>query len=328
VAAVLLAAYPLAASAQGQQRQAQPLPDLGGGFGIAHDINESNVIAGEASNTANRTHAVMWTNAAIRDLGTLGGLDSSALGISNRGQVVGFSANATNDRTLAFIWDQGVMTALPPEFSFITVSEAFDVNDNGVAVGTSGGDAVVWQNGQIVRVLPGIGATPTRALRITGGGVIVGTGTNGFVTVGLVWFPDGSRINLGPLPGGNGQTFGEDINDSGFAAGSSSVASGIHAALWNNGVPRDLGTLIASPSASSQGHGLSASGLVVGEGTALDAGGNPTEHGLLWDYNRQIVDLRPLAGNSFSAAFAVNSGGVAVGESSSPSAPRAVFWRL
>src|SRR5262249_6153241 len=152
-AGAVVAGAPVVASAQGLQRQPQTLPDLGGGVSIAYDINEAGLIAGEASNTANRTHAVLWTNGVIRDLGTVGGLDSSARGISNRGQVVGFSAPATNDRTLAFVWDQGTMTALPVLGNAVA-SEAFDVNDSGIVVGLSGDSAVFWQNGQ-VHALPG-----------------------------------------------------------------------------------------------------------------------------------------------------------------------------
>jgi probable HAF family extracellular repeat protein len=323
--------YPLAASAQAPTRPAQPLPGLGGGFSIAHDINEASVIVGEASNAANRTRAVSWTNGVIRDLGTLGGNESRALGVSNRGQIVGSSSPASNDRTLAFIWDQGVMTALPALLG-ATVSEANDVNDSGIAVGFSGNTAVFWQNGQ-VNVLPGIGGTPTRAVRISAGGVVVGTVTSssGSFQSAIIWrLPSLATTNLGTLPGGT-QSFGFDVNDSIQAAGTSTInptGSPVHAFLWTNGVRLDLGTLISGPSASSQAFGLSASGLVCGEGSALDAGGNTTTHGLLWDYNRQVVDLLPLAGNSFSTANAVNSGGTVVGHSSSPTQPRAVFWRF
>jgi probable HAF family extracellular repeat protein len=329
LAAALAAGYPLAASAQAQTRQAQALPDLGGGFSIAHDINEAGIIVGEASNTANRTHAVSWTNGAIRDLGTLGGNESRALGVSNRGQIVGSSSTASNDRTVAFLWDQGVMTPLPPLTSSDTVSEALDVNDNGIAVGFSGSAACYWQDGQ-VHLLTGIGGAPSRAVRISAGNLIVGTSTSnfGFQTAVLWTIPAGTSTTLNPVAGTT--SFGFDVNDSNQAAGTGTInaAGNVHATLWTNRVPQDLGTLIAGASASSQGFGLSASGLVVGEGSALDPNNNPTTHGLLWDYNRQIVNLLPLAGATFSTANAVNSGGTVVGHSSSPGLPHAVFWRF
>jgi probable HAF family extracellular repeat protein len=331
LAIAVVAGYPLAASAQAPTRAAQALPGLGGSFSIAHDINESGIIVGEASNAAGQTHAVSWTNGVIRDLGTLGGNSSRALGVSNRGQIVGSSLTATGV-TRAFIWDQGVMTQLPVFFDSETVSEANDVNDNGIAVGFSTNSSVYWQNGQI-NLLPGAGGSPNRASRISGGNVVVGTvvSASGSFNSAVIWrLPNLQSQNIGTLPGGN-QSFGFDVNDSIQVAGTSTInpsGSPVHAFLWTNGVRLDLGTLISGPSASSQGFGLSTSGLVCGEGSALDAGGNATTHGLLWDYNHQVVNLLPLAGNSFSTANAVNSGGVAVGHSSSPTAPRAVFWRF
>jgi probable HAF family extracellular repeat protein len=86
----------------------------------------------------------------MTDLGTLGGLNSSATGINSRGQVVGVSDIPGNQHR-AFLWS-GSMTdlgTLPGGFR----SEAAAINASGEVVGysedASGRRPVIWQNGVI-----------------------------------------------------------------------------------------------------------------------------------------------------------------------------------
>jgi probable HAF family extracellular repeat protein/T5SS/PEP-CTERM-associated repeat protein len=86
-------------------------------------------------------HAFLWSG-GMQDLGTLGWKHSIAYGINDNGQVVGRLAN--DDQTWnAFLWNGG-MQGLGG-----TQSTAADINNDGLIVGESGGQAVLWENGQL-----------------------------------------------------------------------------------------------------------------------------------------------------------------------------------
>src|SRR5215216_1041120 len=130
--------------------------DLGtlGGTSVARDINDSGQVAGQSQNTSGQLRAFLWENGHMTDLGTLGGTTSAARGIDDSGRVVGFSRiSSTNNQMRAFLAEKGQMTNLGTLTGFSS-SEAWHINDSGVAVGRSynsgsQGRAVLWENGQI-----------------------------------------------------------------------------------------------------------------------------------------------------------------------------------
>jgi probable HAF family extracellular repeat protein len=87
--------------------QSGTITDLGnlGSVSRARGINDRGQIVGNSSLATGATHAFLWENGVITDLGTLGGANSQALGINDRGQIVGSSLTATGE-THATLWSR------------------------------------------------------------------------------------------------------------------------------------------------------------------------------------------------------------------------------
>src|SRR5436309_1136980 len=101
-------------------------------------MNASGQVAGAAGLPNGQMHAFFWSPASgMFDLGTLGGPDSMANGISNSGQVVGWSLTSSDVNRFphAFSWTQaGGMVDLGMLGGGLN-SAAFAVNDLGQVVG-------------------------------------------------------------------------------------------------------------------------------------------------------------------------------------------------
>ena len=86
--------------------QASGLQDVGPAGTLALAVNDSGTVVGQAPNAKGYRHAMSWTPAGgMKDLGTLGGPASKALGINNKGWIVGTSLTSSGNSTLhAFLW--------------------------------------------------------------------------------------------------------------------------------------------------------------------------------------------------------------------------------
>jgi probable HAF family extracellular repeat protein len=156
-----------------------PLPDLSGyGLSSASSINNNHQIVGSSDTASGYSHAVMWQNGAITDLGTLGGTQSAAYAINNLGQVVGW-AHTASEATHVFLRSGGKMTDLGT-FGLDPVGNA--INDHTVIVGQSGSGAWIWSNGtfqNLNNLIPAnSGFTLDTATAINDNGQIVANGYN------------------------------------------------------------------------------------------------------------------------------------------------------
>jgi probable HAF family extracellular repeat protein len=131
-------------------RELSPLP--GDPDGLALAINDRGQVAGASGNCANiNTHAVIWNNGNVVDLGSLGGNSLNAgMDINSLGDVAGVSG--LPDSTFhAFLWHDNVMSDLgtvPGD----TFSIGIGVNDKRQVVGLScdadfNCGAFLWQDG-------------------------------------------------------------------------------------------------------------------------------------------------------------------------------------
>jgi probable HAF family extracellular repeat protein len=101
-------------------------------------VNASGQIVGIVYGGAGSpTHAFLYSNGAMSDLGTLPGFDCSyAESINSRGQVVGTSQDSSGNLH-AFLWSNGVMSDLGMPLGF-TWSDALSINTAGQVVGCGG----------------------------------------------------------------------------------------------------------------------------------------------------------------------------------------------
>jgi probable HAF family extracellular repeat protein len=107
----------------------------------AYSLNDRGQVVGRMEVPDHSWHAFFWQNGAFTDLGTLGGYNSVATGINNRGEIIGFSETdkPIDKRAVnrAFLYRSGEMITLDRRQGRIE-SLASTINDSGQILG------VVW----------------------------------------------------------------------------------------------------------------------------------------------------------------------------------------
>lgn len=103
---------------------------------VPYGINDDGTIIGTANTKKRLSHAFIWKNNQLIDLGTLGGDTSEPTAISNSGLIVGDAQLPRNAARHAFLWKHGFMNDLGVLAGDVS-SVAWAVNDNGQIVGSS-----------------------------------------------------------------------------------------------------------------------------------------------------------------------------------------------
>jgi probable HAF family extracellular repeat protein len=327
-------------AAQSPGRVAYAITDLGsavgGPFSQATYVTSNGLTTGLAVGQDGAQHALLWTGGVSLDISSpaLGGPNSGAFGANERGQVDGIAESLEIDpngenfcgyftafKCLPFLWQNGVMTALP------------------LLGGNNGQVSIMNNRGEIA------GAAETTVIdpSCPTSPAINGTGPQVLDYEPVVWGPKpGSVRTLQLLPG---DTVGMAlwINDHGETVGFSSTcatglvppfAAGAHAVMWDaSGVPHDLGNLggTFNPGALAVGNvafAINNGGQVTGV-SALP--GDTIAHGFIWTARDGMRDLGTLPGDMTSAGLGINNAGDVVGSSIDTDVatgnPRAVIWR-
>ena len=193
-------------------------------------ISNSGVIVGKRRFGVN-TQAIVYTGNALLGLGTFGGKDSYALGVNDRGQVVGGTSDAQG-RSHAFVWQDGIMTDLGMFDGEST--GAIDINNNGLILISTKDHATgmhtpfIW-DGTVLRKLISMPTKNVYARKMNERGDVVGSLERNNGLVGWVLF-DGQLTILDDIPEVVAAGFHElnpsKINSRGWIAGTAKNAHG------------------------------------------------------------------------------------------------------
>lgn len=265
--------------------QIADLGTLGGAFSYANAMNNRGQVVGIALNETpddpfsyigsflgvaddTQTHAFLWQEGVISDLGTLGGPDSWGDNVNDFGQVSGWSyTNSTVIPTTGvptqhpFLWSWGKLTDLGTLGGTYAVTGSLQysgggsINDWGQVIGTSNlaGDATyhpfLWSQGRMTD-LGTLGGANGEAFWINNLGEVVGRGDiSGSTNHHATLWRNGTVTDLGSAPGWPCST-AYQINERSqiiFGTGICGQGGG-PAFLWENGVAYNLNTLVQSGS--------------------------------------------------------------------------------
>jgi uncharacterized membrane protein len=294
-------------------QELEPLPGL---FPLTavHDLSSSGLAVGrtwkEESTGVQNHHAVLWNaDAEPDDLGD-NGRWSEAHGISETGFIAGRHDVAAGMR--GALWTGSTRQVLPP-LPGQPASEAYDVDDTGIAVGVSlfsstDATAVRWMNG-IPQILPGANGM-SWAVAVNRTGQAVGRRDAWPERHAMVW--EGDTFTVLPDLGGD-FAWATNISDNGtICGGSQDAALELFSVLWNAST-REI-SVLADPGfgAYTRVHDVNDQGVAVGE-LCLSIECNPgDQRALLW-IDGGVYDLNSLipsgTGWTLFSAEAINERG-------------------
>jgi probable HAF family extracellular repeat protein len=277
-----------------QDEQVTDLGTLGGPNSWAWVPGDSGIIPGQAETSSPDplgedfcgfgTHLVclafLWQDGAMNALPTLGGDNGVAVEINRRGEVVGFTENATHDSTcvppqvlqvVAVIWRDGKIVQQLPPFPGDMAGFAQANNERGHVTGSTGPcapvRAVIWKGGTVIDLGNLGGNLNNFAFDINNQDEIVGGSDLAGDTVqhAFLWTEKDGMRDLGTLPGDTGSST-ESINNRGQVAGVSYTSVSSRAFLWQNSVMTDLNTLTCPGSIFlANALGINDQGEIIGD---------------------------------------------------------------
>jgi probable HAF family extracellular repeat protein len=246
------------------------LGTFGGNWSYANAINDAGQVVGFALNTTpdsfdlgdlcenfpfkTQMRAFIWKDGVLRNLGTLGGTDSCALWVNQRGEAGGHSF------TNAIV---NPVTGIPTVHPFL------------------------WDGHRLLD-LGTLGGTLGTTSDINNRGEVVGLSTlAGDLTFHPFLWDRETLTDLGTFGGDNGQA--NSVNDAGEVVGKADLPGPVPQThdgfLWKNGVMTDLGT--QDGDACSNALSINSKGQVVGGSSDCFT----FLHAFLWEHGGPMIDL-------------------------------------
>src|SRR5713101_386672 len=294
---------------------------FGGNDSMAQGVNNRGQVVGFALNPIadsmaplpwpTEMRAFLWDDGVLQNLGTLGGPDSWAFFINDRGQVVGISypdsdssSNCdTPGKNHVFLWEKGRMQDIGTLGGNCAWPE--DLSDQGQIVGWSNvsGDSTVhpflWDRGKI-KDLGTLGGSGGVATWVNDQGEVIGGAytANDEVFLAFVW-KNGAMTALDPLPGDCFSiAFRNNSRGQVVGASFSCDLSSSRGVLWENGAVIDLSSFVPP------GSGFD----VIGDILLLNERGEIAGNGPLPNGDIRFFTLTPVGDdNAASASASVQS---------------------
>ena len=254
----------------------------------------------------------------IVDLGVLGsGTASQANGISPDGRIV--VGRSVGTQYVAYTWTaQAGMVGLP-NLAGRNFAVAYDVNDAGLAVGTSSTTAfgssplpVMWNNGAVTALTMPAGFTAGQAYSVNAAGVVAGAVGGGVAQRGALFVNGVGSVISATTANGSFMTVAFGINDAGLVVGSGVDPNNaaVNVGLVYDSVSGVMTSIGALPGANGAlNFGVSNGGHVVGSSMLNQGSGQSFVWSAAGGFN--AIGLPP--GTSQGSARGVNDQGFAVG---------------
>ena len=244
-----------------QNNDIYSLGTLGGKASTAYDINNFGIAAGWAADSFGKTQPVYWDLDGIHKLQTIIGKKAWAYSVNDNGLIAGVTDSSSGFK--AALWLDENMQLL--ESLGGVISEALDINLNGIAVGrttdrNNNQYGCLWNEAGLLTLgmLPGGSWTNAQAVNDYSQIVLQG---NTYTSTGRTYLWDNNEIiDIGGL--GGDETWGWGINNDGFIVGKATTVIGTyHAFVWDGEETIDLGTLGGY---SSSAYSINKYGVIAG----------------------------------------------------------------